>query len=984
MLAASLAATACTPPATPVAPQDPAAAERDAILASSGLPELLEAPLPGDPMQTTIHRLSNGLTVYVSPAPWAPRVSAWIGVRAGSRHDPPDSTGLAHYLEHMLFKGTDEIGTSNIEAERASIAEIAKLYASLAEASSEAERTKILSAIDTATVASAAHAIPGDYDRLLAGLGVVGVNAYTTDDTTVYHARVPQHQLRNWAETEAERLSDPVFRLFYPELESVYEEKNLSLDDPSDIVVAEIVKGVFGEHPYGSQPTLGHARHLRTPAYADMEAQFERYYRPNNMAIAIVGNVTAEQVLPTLEAAFGSKLEPAALPEPPTDRPTHAPGRTFAEVKTPGSQGVTISWPAVATSHPDAVGVEVLRALLVNGKSGLLEVALELPQLVPYVTSSNHAVAEGGMLTVGVEARADQNLADVETLLDTAIADVVAGKFTDADVEIALRELERNELRGLESAENRAEALLTAFAERRQWRDVVTARAKRTTIDRAALLDLARRTFTEDRTVVHHSDGTPKHPRLAQPSPSPIAAGPARRSDFATKLLERPTPPPKPRFVQENRDYAKTRTASGLVISTKNERNELFTLTYRFAVGQNTQPLLCHAIEAAQKSGTAQLSTAELAQALARIGASADVRCGLRSTDVTLEGLDRGFEPALTLVHGWLDGLVIEPELLSRLTQNALSRRADAMRDPDMIGAALLSYGMLGAKSPWLREPSDEALGTATPESLGEMLAEVLEHPRTTIYFGPRQGDALDVATAWHPPTRPEPEPAPKRFVETESDRVFLIHRPIATANAYVHFEGSPLPLDARAAPDVIEHYLDGDMASVVFQELRERRGLVYSSSAWFNEPELRDDDVAMFGSFSTGNDRFAVAAGVMLETLRSTPSREGIQRRLDGRRNRLRLDWTDPRFAPHRVAQWIQGGFETDPKRALWDQLGILSLESVEAFAAARTSGHYTLTVVGDREAMGELSALGVVVELQPSDVMNYGAGSGLAEARR
>lgn len=974
LLAASLLVLGCPGPSTVVAPPDAVDAERQAILAASSLPETLADPLPDDPMETTIHRLSNGMTVYISPAPWAPRVSAWIGVRAGSRHDPAESTGLAHYLEHMLFKGTDEIGAADVEAERPGIAKIAQLYDELGGATSDVERAKLLAAIDAETVASAKYAIPGDYDRLYAALGVVGVNAYTTDDTTVYHARVPQHQLENWAKTEAERFSDPVYRLFYPELESVYEEKNISLDDPSDIVVAELVKGVYGEHPYGSQPTLGHARHLRAPAYADMEAQFERYYRPNNMAIAIVGNVTVAQVLPTLESAFGAKLEAAALPEPPTDRPTHKPGRTFSEVQTPGTQGINVAWPSVPKSHPDAVGLEVLRTLLVNGKSGLLEVALELPQLVPYVTSTHDAIAEGGMFMVTVEARADQDLAEVERLLDRAIADVVAGKFTDADVEIALNELERGELRGLESAEARAEVLLTTFAERREWRDVIADRARRASIDKDALVELARRTLGEDRTVVYRRDGTPEHPRLTQPSPSPIAAGPDRRSEFANAILERPTPPPKPRFVQENRDYEQRRAASGLVISTKNKRNELFTLKYRFAIGQRAQPLLCHAIEAAEKSGTAELSTAELARALAQLGASVSLRCGLQSTDVYIEGLDRGFEPALKLVHGWLDGLVIEPEFLERLTQNSISSRTDAMRDPDTLGAALFSYGMLGERSAWLLEPRDDELKAATPEGLTAILHEVLEYPRTTIYFGPRDASKLEVATQWRPPTRPAPEPEPERFVVSKSDRVFVIDRPIATANAYLHFEGSPLPLDTRAAPDVIEHYLSGDMASVVFQELRERRGLVYSSSAWFNEPDVPGDDVALFGSFTTGNDRFTLAAQVMLDTLRATPSAKAVQQRLESRRNRLRLDWTDPRFAPHRVASWLRAGFDADPKRGLWDQLGTLTLEGVETFATARTSGHYTFTVVGNRALMGELGELGVVVELSPSDVMNYG----------
>src|SRR5690606_21242831 len=242
-------------------------------------------------MAVTVHRLANGMTVYVSENHEKPQVSAWIGVRAGGRMDPPTSTGLAHYLEHMLFKGSDEFGTLDAAREAEHVEQVRVLYRQLRDARDEASRRAILTKIDAQTQAMAAYAIPNELDRMYSTLGVTGVNAFTSFESTVYIANVPSNRLAAWSRVEAERFADPVFRLFLPELEAVYEEKNLSLDSPEDRVTVAGLAALFPRHPYGTQTVIGEVEHLKSPAFDDMVRFFADWYAPNNMAIALAGDV---------------------------------------------------------------------------------------------------------------------------------------------------------------------------------------------------------------------------------------------------------------------------------------------------------------------------------------------------------------------------------------------------------------------------------------------------------------------------------------------------------------------------------------------------------------------------------------------------------------------------------------------------------------------------------------------------------------------
>jgi predicted Zn-dependent peptidase len=281
----------------------------DSTTSASAQKEYKYETAPNDPLNARIYTLDNGLKVYLSDYEEAPRIQTYIAVRAGSKNDPADATGLAHYLEHMVFKGTTELGTANWEKEKAELDKIEALYEKYRNTTDEATRKKIYHQIDSVSGVAATYAIANEYDKLTTAIGAKGTNAYTWVDQTVYVNDIPSNQLERWLELEADRFREMVPRLFHTELEAVYEEKNRTLDSDSRKVSEVIYETLFPTHQYGTQTTIGTIEHLKNPSITAIKNYFDKYYVPNNMAIAMSGDIDFDKTIRLIDKYWGRMLK---------------------------------------------------------------------------------------------------------------------------------------------------------------------------------------------------------------------------------------------------------------------------------------------------------------------------------------------------------------------------------------------------------------------------------------------------------------------------------------------------------------------------------------------------------------------------------------------------------------------------------------------------------------------------------------------------
>ena len=273
--------------------------------------------------KTTVKVLPNGLTLIVCERPEAPVFSYFTMVDAGSADDPQGASGLAHMFEHMAFKGTDKIGTTDYAAEKVALAKVETAYAAY-----DAEYRKIVGQdaaklaqlkkeFDDAQAAAEKYVVPNQFSELAEQNGAVGLNASTEEDSTQFFWSMPENRLELWAYMESTRLAHPVEREFYKERDVVQEERRMRIDsNPIGAMVEQFLATAYIAHPYG-RSGVGWESEISQVSATEADAFHKKYYVPSNIVIAVVGDVKASEVLPMLTKYFG--IIPAGpKPEPMT------------------------------------------------------------------------------------------------------------------------------------------------------------------------------------------------------------------------------------------------------------------------------------------------------------------------------------------------------------------------------------------------------------------------------------------------------------------------------------------------------------------------------------------------------------------------------------------------------------------------------------------------------------------------------------------
>jgi len=309
--------------------------------------------------------LDNGFTVLLNQDPNAKDVYGAVVVKAGSKNDPADATGMAHYLEHLLFKGTENFGTTDYVKEKPFMDSIIFYYDLLGKTKDEAARTNIQQLINLQSIEQAKYGKPTEFDKLIKSIGGTNLNAFTANDMTVYHNEFPGNQIDKWLELYSNRFQNPVFRSFQSELEVVYEEKNRGMDSPFQKVIEELHEQLFKTHPYGTQSTIGTTEHLKNPSLTKMYAYFNTYYVANNMALVLSGNFDMEKTIPIIIEKF-SKLRSAPVPTFPNYASSKFDKKELIEVKyTPIKVGL-LGYKTFAKGNKDEIAFDICSSLLQN------------------------------------------------------------------------------------------------------------------------------------------------------------------------------------------------------------------------------------------------------------------------------------------------------------------------------------------------------------------------------------------------------------------------------------------------------------------------------------------------------------------------------------------------------------------------------------------------------------------------------------------
>jgi predicted Zn-dependent peptidase len=625
--------------------------------------------VPNDPLNARIYTLKNGLRVYLSVYKNAPRIQTYIAVKAGSKNDPANATGLAHYLEHMVFKGTDVYGTKDFKKENAEIQKIENLYEVYRATKDEAKRKSIYHQIDSISGEAAKYAIANEYDKMLAAIGADGTNAFTSFDQTVYVNDIPSNQINNWLKIEAERFRKPVLRLFHTELEAVYEEKNRGLDNDNNKMWEAVFEGLFQKHTYGTQTTIGTIDHLKNPSMIEINKFYNKYYVPNNMAIVMSGDFDPDKVIVDIEKNFGSF---AAKPvESYTFQPeTPITQKVVKEVVGPDPASIMLAWRFSGDGSKESDLCALLSSILFNKTAGLFDINLNQSQKVLTSGCEYYPLKDYTFFGFFGEPKEGQSLEDVEQILLSQLEIIKKGEFPDGLMEAVITDFKLKKTKELSNNSTRADAMLNSYVNDQRWRSSVGMIERLSKITKQELIDFTKKNFsTTNYVVVYKRTGEDKSiVKVEKPTITPVEVDRENSSSFVKELEKSAPKNIEPKFLDYNKDIGKSTIKSSIeLLYNKNTENKLFELYYKFEMGTNNGKLFPVAVKYIPYLGTDGITAAQIKQELYRLGCSFNVFCGNESIWISLTGLNDNFDKALQLFEKVLSKPLVDATVLKKL-----------------------------------------------------------------------------------------------------------------------------------------------------------------------------------------------------------------------------------------------------------------------------------------------------------------------------
>lgn len=927
----------------------------------------------GDPLNTRRYVLKNGLTVYLSPNKREPRVQSMVVVRTGSSNDPASNTGLAHYLEHMLFKGTDQYGTKGYSAEKPYLDQIRNLFELYGKLSDSVQRAIIYSRIDSLSQMASKLAIANEYDKMMQIMGVTGVNAYTSNDETVYINNIPSNQLYKWLEIEAERFRNPVFRLFHTELEAVYEEKNRSLDSDNSKVYEKLFEGLFFGHPYGMQTTIGTVEHLKNPSLKAIEAYYHRYYVASNMAIVLSGDFDCDSVITAIDLHFSKWLDRPSSKESPHPVRERRPTNTF-EVYGPNPAYVAFGYALPSGKILESAYADVINRLLYNGKAGLLDINLNLTQKVQtsygFAYNMNDASAH---IFMGVP-RENQTLEEVQQLILDEIAKIRKGEFDEKQLQAIIDNKEVELLRSYKDNYSRCSNIADAFIRGYSWKDYQLLLNAYKEVKKEDLVAFANQYYSDKMVTVFKREGTDTGMvKMVKPAITPIELNKELESTWLKKHAYQNVTAIAPDFVDFKTDLQKTRTATGLdLFYVPNTENGLFSLYYVLEMGSYNDLKTAFAIDLLPYLGTATYTPEQLNTRFYELAADFGVVSGTDRIYVYLNGLEKNFDASLELFEHLLRNAKPDQQALDALVARTIKGREDAKKNKQgILFGAMLNYAMYGEDNPYTYRLSEETLKGLKAEELTGLINGLLDYEHYIFYFGERslEGATATLSQKHSVPAKLKAYPKAKTFTfkkAPKKNEVFFVDFDMVQAEViWLRNAGE---YDEKEVPvaTLFNEYFDGGMGTVVFQELRESKALAYSTYANYSvtgNPHLPNYVMAYIG---TQSDKLPDAIPAMVNLFNTPPSDEkAIQKAKTSLKQSLETHRVQEEAIFFSYLSNLRMGRDYDINQKVYENLDTIDLAMVAEFQQAHFGSkafYYCVLASKDKVDPDDLKKIGKV----------------------
>ncbi|HRW94828.1 MAG TPA: insulinase family protein [Bacteroidales bacterium] len=957
------------------------------VLFSCG-PRYTYQTVEGDPLNARIYTLDNGLKVYMTVNDETPRIQTYVAVRVGGKDDPSETTGLAHYFEHLMFKGTSKFGTQDYEMEKPLLDQIEILFEEYRATRDEEERKAIYHRIDSISLEASGYSIPNEYDKLMSAIGATGTNAGTGYDQTVYIEDIPSNQIRNWAKIQAERFSDNVIRGFHTELETVYEEMNMYSTMDSEKVTEKLFTALFPSHPYGTQTIIGTQEHLKNPSITNIKNYYKTYYVPNNTAICLSGDFDPDEMIAVIDEYFGDWQPNPELPERVLTREEPVAGPHEVEVWGLESEYVTLGWQGPHIASAEDALFTVMGEVLNNGKAGIMDLDLNQQQKVLQSGAFAYMLADRSALILQGNPKQGQSLDQVKDLMLESLDKIRKGDFDEGLLKAIVNNYKFNMMRRLESNRGRANMFVSSFINGIPWEQQILFIDRMEAVTKDDLVAFANQYFKDDNYAIIYKRQGPDttYKKIEKPAITPIHTNRDKSSEFLQDILASGVDPIEPVFVDFEKDFTKHAIREGVeLVYVPNKVNDLFTLSIVYEVGSHYDKALPVAFDYLNYLGTADKSAEEISRLFYDLACSFYANGSQNTCSVTLNGLAENMQPALELLAEWITGAQPDKDVYSSLTGNILKSRADAKTDQRTNFQRLQQYMQYGPVNPATHIMTERELKRTDPSSLVAKIQGLLSFEADVYYHGPLAIEEVGalVEASWPMAENLLPVPEKEYFkpVTDTENKVYLaqydanqMYYASYSARDNETYENVPY-----APARMYNEYFGSSMNAIVFQEMREARGLAYSASARFSEPSLnREGFPYVFSSFiATQNDKMVEAMEAFEDIINNMPeSEKSFSLAREGLISTLRTERITGRSLLNYYRQAKEKNMWEDMRKVVFEGVQDMTLENIVAFQQEWIKDRPTdYCILSDIKALdlNYLSKYGIVVKLSQEDIFGY-----------
>jgi predicted Zn-dependent peptidase len=924
------------------------------------------------------YTLKNGLQVFLAKNDDAPKIQTYIPVKTGSNNDPADNTGLAHYLEHMMFKGTSKLGSADWTTEKPLLEEISKLYELHKEEQNPDKKREIYVKIDEISQEASKYAIANEYDKAISSLGASGTNAHTWLDETVYKNTIPNNELEKWLKIEKERFSELTLRLFHTELESVYEEFNRAQDNDARLVNYELMEALFPKHPNGQQTTLGKSDHLKNPSMIAIHQYFDEYYVPNNYAIVLVGDLKFDETISLVDQYFGT-LKFKELPKKDLIKEDPMTAIVERTVKSPSTPRLQMAWRSDSYGTKNAQLAEIIANILSNsGDSGLIDLNINQSKTALRAMAYQSSFKNYGSFSLVIVPRNDQTLEEAKNLLLEQIDLVKKGKFPDWLIPAIINDMKIQRLKSYETSDGLATTLYSTFISDRSWEQELNEINEFEKITKEDIVQFSKEFFKDNYVVIKKEKGVNDELiRVENPGITPIKLNREEQSVFLKEILANKSSDINPEFIDYNEAIRVEKIGDKKVSFVENKYNDIAQVHFIFPFGSDHDSELSLATQVLQYLGTDHFSASQLTKEFFKLGISNDFRTSHDQLRISLSGLEENMAAGISLLKSWMQNAKSDQEVYEQNVNVILESREVAKKDKSRIMSALTNYAKFGQLSRMTDVVSAERLAEINSFEMTEKIKNLLQMPYEIFFYGEDFSSFKEYAKNFVE-IETLPIPSKKTYPEPVTEgKVYFINYDMVQVEMSKVAKGSNVNLKNFGKVNVFNEYFGRGLSSIVFQELRESKSLAYSAYVSYaaNSELNHPDYVTTY--IGTHPNKLSQAINSIDELMSNLPQistqfdnakKSALKQIAAGRVNRTNI------FFNHLNLRKL--GIDYDLRKDMFEEIENLTLDDLTHFYdSAMKPLIYNTAIMGKKENLdfSLLDQLGEIAEVTLEDIFGY-----------